>query len=63
MMFSDHLHKCRVRAIIKYRIKMGKDEFRVWYLSKPMQWIKFSTEADFIDQWKKGNKGNHGEWN
>ena len=41
---------------------MGKDEFRAWYLSKSMKWIKLSTESDFIDQWKKGNRGDHGKW-
>lgn len=63
MMFCDDFkHKCAVRALIKFRIKMGQKEFREWYLSKSMLWIKSTTETDFIDQWQKGNKGNHCEW-
>ena len=41
---------------------MGKNEFREWYLSKSMERIRYESEADFIYQWKKGNKGDFGVW-
>jgi hypothetical protein len=51
-----------VRDLIKFRLKMGKKDFRAWYLSKEMEWLRAITEADFIDQWQKGNRGDDGDW-
>lgn len=62
MMSFNYFHQCQVRALIKYRLKMGKNDFREWYLSKEMWNIRINTESDFISQWQKGNKGNYGDW-
>jgi hypothetical protein len=55
----EHKHRCAVRQLCYWRGYWGLAKFRE-YLSK----YKLDSQllTDFADQWKKGNKGNQGEW-
>jgi hypothetical protein len=56
---QEHKYRCGVRQLCKWRAEWGLAKFRE-YLSK----YKLDSQLlrDFADQWKKGNKGNKGEW-
>jgi hypothetical protein len=56
---QEHKHRCGVRQLCQWRAEWGLAKFRE-YLSK----YKLDSQLlkDFADQWKKGNKGNKGEW-
>ena len=51
--------ECAIRQLCKWRSEWGLAKFRE-YLSN----YKLDSQllTDFADQWKKGNKGNKGEW-
>ena len=54
-----HKHQCKIRQLLKYRKKWGKDKFRA-YLAK----YNFDKQTidDFIEQWTLGNRGEEKEW-
>jgi hypothetical protein len=56
---QNYKHQCAVRQLCQWRAEWGLAKFRE-YLSK----YKLDSQllTDFADQWKKGNKGNKGEW-
>jgi hypothetical protein len=56
---QEHKHRCGVRQLCKWRAEWGLAKFRE-YLSKYK--LDSNSLKDFADQWKKGNKGNKGEW-
>jgi hypothetical protein len=51
--------ECAIRQLCKWRSEWGLAKFRE-YLSKYQ--IDSNLLIGFADQWKKGNKGNLGEW-
>jgi hypothetical protein len=55
----EYKHQCAVRQLCKWRSQWGLAKFRE-YLSKYQ--IDSNLLIGFADQWKKGNKGNWGEW-
>jgi len=55
----EHQYQCAVRQLCKWRSQWGLAKFRE-YLSKYQ--LDSNLLIGFADQWKKGNKGNWGEW-
>jgi len=58
-MLEQARHRCGVRQLIKWRNEWGLKKFRE-YLSKH-NWSQEIID-DFITQYKRGNKGEHGQW-
>ena len=55
-------HQCSVRYLCKLRADMGLKKFREFIGKSNVEKIWNRLSDDFIDQWHKGNRGNHGEW-
>jgi hypothetical protein len=56
---NEHKYRSAVRLLCYWRATWGLAKFRE-YLSKYQ--IDSNLLIGFADQWKKGNKGNWGEW-
>jgi hypothetical protein len=56
---QEFKYQSGVRLLCKWRSQWGLAKFRE-YLSKYQ--IDSNLLIGFADQWKKGNKGNWGEW-
>lgn len=55
-------HQCSVRYLCKLRADLGLDKFRKYITDSKTQKIWNKLADDFVDQWHKGNRGNHGDW-
>jgi len=58
-MYDEVRFRCGVRQLCKWRSEWGLAKFRE-YLSNHK--LDSQLLNAFADQWKKGNKGNWGEW-
>ena len=54
-------HRCLVRTTIRMRIQ-DRDKAHEWLRGWNEKHPGSILERDIIDQWKKGNQGNEGEW-
>jgi hypothetical protein len=41
---------------------MGLNKFRVYVSGNSIQKLWNKLADDFVNQWHKGNRGNHGDW-
>ena len=56
-MIQDQKHKCCVRRLIKYRVDLGIEQFREFISDKKMLKLWNTIKDYYVDQWKKGNRG------
>ena len=54
-------HRCLVRWVIRMRIK-DRDHAHRWLLGWNEKHRGSILERDVVAQWKKGNRGEQGEW-
>jgi len=59
---EKYRHQCEVRFLLKFRKEQGLQEFRKYLQNTGFKNRIENIKKDFSDQWKKGNKGNNGEW-
>jgi len=59
---EQHKYRCLVRQLLKYRAEWGLEKYRCYINGPKAAWMKKLTEEDFVDQWKKGNRGKSGDW-
>lgn len=60
---EQYRHECEVRSILamKSRSKNGEAEYmKNLKVKRPLAFPKI--ESDVMSQWKKGNRGEYGDW-
>ena len=55
-------YECEIRQLLKYREQMGLVMFRGYFANPNFEKRRQRIAGDFYDQWKKGNRGNWGDW-
>ena len=55
-------HQCEVRWCLKERTLRGVEWLRQYLVKGAVQERRQKLEADIYEQWKKGNRGEHGMW-
>jgi hypothetical protein len=59
---EEYRHQCEVRALIKNRITYGKQYLVDFLNQKAVKGRRAKLEQDILEQWNKGNRGEHGTW-
>jgi len=59
---EEFRHQCEVRFALKARQEQGLQNFRKWVVETGLYKRWHLIEKDFNAQWRKGNRGNVGEW-
>jgi hypothetical protein len=59
---SQHKHRCAVRQFLIYRKSWGLLKFQKYIREEKTIKLWLKVEKDFINQWKKGNRGEWGIW-
>ena len=55
-------YECEIRQLLKYRKQMGLAMFRGYFANPNFEKRRQRIAGDFYDQWKKGNRGQLGDW-
>ena len=55
-------YECEIRQLLKYREQMGLAMFRRYFANPNFEKRRQRIAGDFYDQWKKGNRGQLGDW-
>jgi hypothetical protein len=69
---DEFRHRCLVRQVLRWRVtdRQYAHQFLNGWVEKDGRWVpgwnerhpKSILERDVRDQWKKGNRGENGEW-
>ena len=59
---KEFRHQCEVRFALKARQEQGLQNFRKWVVETGLYKRWHLIEKDFNAQWRKGNRGNVGDW-
>lgn len=59
---EEYRHQCEVRTLIRERIEFGDGHLLKFLNNKHVEKRRDRLEYDIQDQWKKGNRGTHGDW-
>ena len=55
-------YECEIRQLLVYRTKLGLTGFRGYFANPNFNKRRERIAGDFYDQWKKGNRGQPGDW-
>ena len=55
-------YECEIRQLLKYRVQLGLAGFRGYFANPNFEKRRQRIAGDFYDQWKKGNRGDPGDW-
>ena len=55
-------YECEIRQLLVYRTKLGLTGFRGYFANPSFDKRREQFAGDFYDQWKKGNRGQPGDW-
>ena len=55
-------YECEIRQLLKYRTKFGLTGFRGYFANPKFDKRREQLAKDMYDQWKKGNRGQIGDW-
>ena len=55
-------YECEIRQLLIYRTKLGLTGFRGYFANPSFDKRRERLAGDFYDQWKKGNRGQPGDW-
>ena len=55
-------HRCEIRQLLIYRAKLGLTGFRGYFANPNFDKRREQIAGDMYDQWKKGNRGQKGDW-
>lgn len=59
---EKYRHQCEVRYLIEIRHKQGLAEIRRLLSNPAFAPRLYQIQIDMADQWRKGNRGEKGEW-
>jgi hypothetical protein len=59
---EEHRHQCEVRQLIKWRQEWGLQRFQRYLQNPRFDSRRAKLGEDIVDQWKKGNRGEKGDW-
>ena len=57
-----HRYESEIRQLLKFREQMGLVMFRGYFANPNFEKRRQRIVGDFYDQWKKGNRGQPGDW-
>jgi hypothetical protein len=57
-----HRYECEIRQLLIYRAQLGLTGFRRFFANPSFDKRRQQIAGDFYDQWKKGNRGEPGDW-
>ena len=55
-------YECEIRQLLIYRTKFGLTGFRGYFANPKFDKRREQLAKDMYDQWKKGNRGQIGDW-
>jgi hypothetical protein len=59
---EEYRHQCEIRQLLIYRTQLGLTGFRSYFANPSFDKRRARLVADMYDQWKKGNRGEPGDW-
>ena len=57
-----HRYECEIRQLLVYRTQLGLTGFRGYFANSKFNSRRELLAKDMYDQWKKGNRGQIGDW-
>ena len=57
-----HRYESEIRQLLVYRTQLGLTGFRGYFANPNFDKRREQIARDFYDQWKKGNRGQPGDW-
>lgn len=61
---EEYRHQCEVRQVLRWRcesVQKVRDYFRAVEGARGADAV-FRLKLDCVDQWRKGNRGEYGDW-